>query len=141
MQDLVSSESLYALLTPLPLPFLCKVVSNWSQNYKQAENNCQGLRAKDKKADNSIRSSLLGSMRQIQWSILWVNPRKWLFLLFISFTFETAFLLIFIFSLTITDLVNNSLQIIHIKVVQPYNLDKKSMDKVILLDLAKMISI
>lgn len=143
IQDLIDSEALCALLSPLPPSLLRDIVASRVQNKRQAETERQTLKEKDKEVDDTIRSKLLGSMgmanpveRSLGESRDVVIPT--IYLLNIRNRFPPP---LHFFTNRHIDLVNNSPQMIHTKVVRSFNSDDRSTDKVLLLDIAKMIQV
>lgn len=141
IQDLIDSETLCSLLSPLPPSLLRDIIATRGQNKKQAEVEHQALKGKDREADDSIRAKLLESMEM-------ANPVKRSLGESRNVVIPTIYLLnvrnrfplpLHFFTNYHIDLVNNFPQIIHTKVLRSFNSDDKTTDKVLLLDIAKMI--
>ncbi|KAG6882286.1 hypothetical protein C0993_011254, partial [Termitomyces sp. T159_Od127] len=62
IRDLIDSEALCALFSPLPAALLREIVSGQAQRGRQKEDERQVSRDRDHDLDGSIRSRLLGSM-------------------------------------------------------------------------------
>lgn len=141
LHDLINSEALCALLAPLPPSLLREIVATHIQTHNQSEDDRQVLRSKEKEADNSICALLFGTMEMVDPVERSLGKSKEIVIL-------TLYLLnirnwapppLHFFTNHHIDLVNNSPHVIHTKRMHPYKLDNKSTEKVLLLDLSKMI--
>ncbi|KAG6886463.1 hypothetical protein C0992_003820 [Termitomyces sp. T32_za158] len=143
VRELVNSEALCSLYAPLPASLLTEIVSTRARMKSEAEAERQAQRDREKEADSSTRSRLLGSMEM-------ANPIERSLGEAREVVIPTVYLLnirnrypppLHFFTNARIDQVNNSPQTIHTKVIRPFGVGDDSVDKVQLLDLAKMISL
>ncbi|KAG6879150.1 hypothetical protein C0992_004824 [Termitomyces sp. T32_za158] len=143
VHELVDSEALCLLYAPLPASLLREIISARAHLKNKAETERQAQRHREKEADSSTRSRLLGSMEM-------TNPVERSLGEAREVVIPTIFLLnirnrypppLHFFTNAHIDQVNNSPQTIHTKTLRPFSAGDNSAEKVHLLDLAKMISL
>ncbi|KAG6895602.1 hypothetical protein C0992_000433 [Termitomyces sp. T32_za158] len=141
VHELVGSEALCSLYAPLPASLLREVVSIRANLKGETEVERQAQKNREKEADSSTRSKLLGSMEM-------TNPIERSLGEAREVVIPTVYLLnirnrypppLHFFTNARIDQVNNSPQTIHTKVLRPFGAGDDSVEKVQLLDLAKMI--
>ncbi|KAG6886511.1 hypothetical protein C0992_003634 [Termitomyces sp. T32_za158] len=141
VKELVDSETLCALFAPLPASLLREVVATRSRMRQEAETERQVQREKDKEVDASIRVKLLGSMEMTNPIERNLGEAK-------DIVIPTIYLLnirnrypppLHFFTNHRIEQIHNAPQTIHTKVMRPFEMDGDLVEKVQLLDLAKMI--
>ncbi|KAG6877726.1 hypothetical protein C0992_009406 [Termitomyces sp. T32_za158] len=140
---LANNEDLCSLFAPLPACLLREIISIRAQNKNEAETKRQAQKDREKETDVSTCSKLLGTMEM-------TNPveralgearevvKPTVYLLNIQNRYSPP---LHFFTNAQIEQVNNSPQTIHTKVLQPFGAGDDSVEKVQLLDLAKMISL
>ncbi|KAG6887197.1 hypothetical protein C0992_000197 [Termitomyces sp. T32_za158] len=143
VDELVNNNALCSLFAPLPASLLREIIAVQARKRDETEAAHQIQKDKERDTDVSTRSRLLGTMEMM-------NPVERALGEAREVVIPTVYLLnirnrhpppLHFFTNARIEQVNNSPQTIHTKVLWPFGAGEDSVEKVQLLDLAKMISL